>query len=117
MHRTIGPAWTERGRPPAGYFTKRLAEDWLRAVLDHARRGTLPGLVRTDVTFAQVCDEYLAHEERDRRLKPSTLRDYRSTIGAHLLPAFADLPVEDTTEMIERWKRRLEMSTRRRSRG
>ncbi|MGZ4179516.1 MAG: hypothetical protein ACXVUL_02350 [Solirubrobacteraceae bacterium] len=22
----LGPAWTERGRPPAGYFTKRLAE-------------------------------------------------------------------------------------------
>jgi integrase len=111
MHRTIGPAWTGRGRPPAGHFTKRLAEDWLREVLDQARRGTLPGLVRTDVTFAQVCDEYLAHKEGDRRLKPSTLRDYRSTIGAHLVPAFGDLPVEDiTTEMVERWKLGLEMS-------
>jgi hypothetical protein len=25
----IGPAWTGRGRPAAGYVTKRLAEDWL----------------------------------------------------------------------------------------
>jgi integrase len=43
VQRKIGPAWTERGRPPAGYFTKRTAEAWLRDVLDQARRGTLPG--------------------------------------------------------------------------
>jgi integrase len=107
----MGPAWTGRGRPPAGYFTKRLAEDWLREVLDQARRGTLPGLVRTDVTFAQACEDYLAHKERDRRLKPSTLRDYRSAVTVHLLPAFGELPVEDiTTEMVESWKLGLEMS-------
>src|SRR4051794_30995792 len=50
VQKRIGPAWTERGRPPAGYFTKRTAEDWLRGVLDEARRGTLPGLVRTGAT-------------------------------------------------------------------
>ena len=27
VQKLIGPAWTERGRPPAGYFTKRTAED------------------------------------------------------------------------------------------
>ena len=37
VQRTIGPAWTERGRPPRGYFTKRTAEAWLRDVLDQAR--------------------------------------------------------------------------------
>ena len=47
VQRKIGPAWTERGRPPAGYVTKRLAEAWLRDVLDQARRGSLPGMVRT----------------------------------------------------------------------
>ena len=36
VQKRIGPAWTERGRPPAGYFTKRTAEDWLRRVLDEA---------------------------------------------------------------------------------
>ena len=51
VQRKIGPAWTERGRPPAGYYTKRLAEEWLRDVLDQARRGTLagPGPHRRDV--------------------------------------------------------------------
>ena len=43
VKRKVGPAWVGRGRPAAGYFTKRLAEDWLREVLDEARRGTLPG--------------------------------------------------------------------------
>ena len=37
VQRKIGPAWPERGRPPAGHFTKRQAEDWLRDVLDQAR--------------------------------------------------------------------------------
>ena len=41
----------QRGRPAAGYFTKRTAEAWLRGVLDEARRGTLPGMVRTGVTL------------------------------------------------------------------
>jgi hypothetical protein len=110
-HRTLGPAWTGRGRPPAGYFTKRLAEDWLREILDQARRGTLPGMVRTGVAFAEACEDYLAHKEADRRLKPTTLRDYRSTVKFHLLPAFGALRVEDiTTDMIETWKLTLRMS-------
>jgi len=111
VHRTIGPAWTRRGRPPAGYFTKRLAEDWLVDVLGQARAGTLPGMWRTGVTFAEACEDYLAHKENDRRLKPTTLRDYGSIIKAHLVPAFGALPVEDiTTEMVEDWKLTLQMS-------
>ena len=34
MQKKIGPAWTSRGRPADGYFTKRTAEAWLRDVLD-----------------------------------------------------------------------------------
>jgi integrase len=104
VQKKLGPAWTERGRPPAGYFTKRLAEDWLRRTLDQARRGTLPGMVRTGATFADAAVEYLRYVEHDRGRKPSTLRGYRSMIEAHLLPAFGVLAVEAvTTEVIERW--------------
>jgi hypothetical protein len=67
----IGPAWTSRGRPADGYFTKRKAEAWLRDVLDQARRGTLPGLVRTRVKFAEAADEWLRYVEHDRDCKPS----------------------------------------------
>jgi hypothetical protein len=71
VQRKLGPAWTERGRPAAGYFTKRSAEDWLRKVLDEARDGTLPGLVKTDVTFAEAADEWLRYVEHDRARKLS----------------------------------------------
>jgi integrase len=90
-------AWTERGRPPAGYFTKRQAEDWLRGVLDEARRGTLPGMVRTGATFADAATEFLRYAEQDRGCKASTLRDYRSNLEAHLLPAFGAVALEDLT--------------------
>ena len=35
VKKTLGPAWTYRGRPPAGYFTKRTAEAWLRRMDRH----------------------------------------------------------------------------------
>src|SRR5664279_2502276 len=54
VQRKLGPAWTGRGRPAAGHFTKRLAEDWLRDTLDEARRGTLEEPVRTGATFADA---------------------------------------------------------------
>jgi integrase len=104
IQKKLGPAWTGRGRPPAGYFTKRLAEDWLRSVMEEARRGTLPGLVRTGATFADAAAEYQRYIEQDRGRKPSTLRGYRSAIEAHLLPAFGTRPVESVgTEEIEAW--------------
>jgi integrase len=104
VQKKLGPAWTERGRPPAGYYTKRLAEDWMRETLDAARRGTLPGMVRTGATFADAAAEYLRYIEHDRGRKPSTLRGYRSTIEVHLLPAFGGMAVEAvTTAVIETW--------------
>jgi integrase len=96
VQKKLGPAWTERGRPPAGYFTKRLAEDWLQDTLASARRGTLPGSVRTGATFADATAEWLRYVAEDRDVKPSTMTDYRS-VAARLVAAFGDLPVEDLT--------------------
>jgi integrase len=104
VQRTLGPAWTGRGRPAAGYFTKRLAEDWLRDTLDEARRGTLPGSVRTGATFADAAAEWLRYVEDDRDVKPSTLTDYRS-VARRLVEQFGDLAIEDVTaERIEEWR-------------
>jgi integrase len=104
VQKKLGPAWAERGRPPAGYFTKRTAEDWLRGTLDEARRGSLPGMVRTGATFADAAAEWLRYIEFDRERKPSTVGDYRSIVSAQLLPECGELPIEAiTTEMIERW--------------
>ncbi|HEX8958561.1 MAG TPA: site-specific integrase, partial [Solirubrobacterales bacterium] len=104
LQRRIGPAWTERGRPAAGYFTKRTAETWLRDVLDEARRGTLPGLVKTGVTFADAAAEWLRYVEHDRDRKPSTIVGYKAILRAQLLPAFGEEPIESiTTVKIESW--------------
>ena len=73
VQRKLGPAWTERGRPPAGYYTKRAAEAWLRDVMDEARRGTLPGMVRTGATFADAAAEWLRYIEQERGRKASTI--------------------------------------------
>jgi integrase len=116
VKRAIGPAWTGRGRPPAGYYTKRTAELWLADVLAQARAGTLPGMVRTGATFADACDEYLRYVAFDLDRKPSTIVDYRSIIRAHLLPAFGTLRLEDlTTERIEAWKSTLTVCNRSKS--
>ncbi len=114
IQKKIGPAWSGRGRPPAGYYTKRLAEDWLREVLDEARRGTLPGVTRSGATFADAAAEWLRFIEQDRERKPSTIRDYRSVLESRLLPVFAPMPIEDITiGVIEQWRASLgELSNR-----
>jgi integrase len=113
VHRTIGPVWTERGRPCAGFYTKRTAQSWLRDLLERARAGVLPGMVRTGVTFADAAAEFLRYVEHDLDRKPSTVADYRSVIRAHLLPAFGALRLEDVTaERVEAWKTTLQLSNR-----
>jgi hypothetical protein len=71
VQKKLGPAWTDRGRPPTGYFTKRTAEALLRDTLDEARRGTLPGMVQTAATFADAAAEYLRYVEHDLGRKAS----------------------------------------------
>lgn len=107
VQKKLGPAWTGNGRPPAGYFTKRTAQQALQAILTDARRGTLPGQTSTGATFGDAAMEWLRHAEHERHLKPSTLRDYRSAVNAHLLPAFGSMRLEAvTTRVIEQWRAR-----------
>jgi hypothetical protein len=62
-------------------------------------------MVRTGATFADAAADFLRYVEHDRDCKPSTLRNYRSVVEAHLVPAFGDERVEDVTAaMIEDWR-------------
>jgi integrase len=115
VKRRIGTAWTGRGRPAPGFFTRRTAEQWLRATLsecdDRAARGIDP-----DVTFAMAAAEWLRYVEHDRAVKPSTLRDYRSGLQHHLLPAFGGRRLIDiTTAELERWRSAVPASARTRN--
>jgi len=72
--------------------------------LVEAAAGTLPGLVRTAATVADVCTEYLRYIEQDRERKPSTLRDYDSIFRNHVLPHLGTIHLGDLTpERVERW--------------
>ena len=66
VKKRIGPAWSGRGRPTAGHFTKRTAEAWLRKTLVEAAAGTLPGIVRTGATVADACEDTCASGRRAR---------------------------------------------------
>jgi len=104
VQKKIGPAWSGRGRPPAGFFTKRLAEEWLRQALHQASRGTLVGQVRSGATFADAAAEWLRYIEVDRSRKPSTIEGYKVIVRSQLMPAFGEMPLEAiTTPVIERW--------------
>jgi hypothetical protein len=101
--RSAGPGPGEGGRQPA---TSRSARPKLGSaiVLDEARRGTLPGLVKTDVTFRDTAEEWLRYVEHARGRKPSTIVGYRAMLRSQLLPHFGELPIESiTTPMVEEW--------------
>src|SRR4051812_24963161 len=105
VQRRVGPAWTQRGRPGDGYFTKRTAEAWLRELLDQARAGLV---VRTGVTFTEAAAEWLRYVEEDRAIKPTTLRDYRASVRYRILPFFGETPIEAiTTQTVEAWRAQL----------
>jgi integrase len=106
VQKKLGPAWTRRGRPAAGYFTKTLAQVWLDETLAQARRGELPGMVRTGASFADAAAEWLRYSECDRAVKPGTLAGYRSIVSV-LNREFGQTRIEDfTPEFFESWKGR-----------
>ena len=108
--RLLGPAWTERGRPPAGYYTRKTAEAELAGILTDARRGEIPDPgARSGRTFGDAVAEWLRYVEHEKARRPSTLRDYRSTASGALLPEFGDeTPLEAiTTERIEAYRQRV----------
>lgn len=106
VHTRIGPHWSDRKREPAaGSYTKTSAKAWLDDKLAKARRGELPGMVRTGTTFAAACDEWIAYK-RDRKVKLSTQIDYEH-MADRMRKVFGErygerLKVENvTSEMVE----------------
>jgi integrase len=113
VKKTIGLAHTGRGRPPAGTYSRRTAEDWLRDVLQQAEAKTLPGTACPGVTFEQAAREWLRFVAEERACKPSTVRSYRSSVEARLIPAFGEWRLEDITARdLERWRATLLTSPR-----
>ena len=103
--RVLGPAWAQRSgkrtargavvwhaadgsKPDGSYLTPREAQAELRRLLEHdaVKRPTARTAKRAPETFADAAEAWLAHGERKRNLKRSTLKDYRQVLDAYLLP-------------------------------
>jgi hypothetical protein len=113
VQKKLGPAWTERERPAAGHLTKRQAEGWLQDTLAEARRGMLPGVVRT-ATFADAAAEFLRYVEHDRRRKATTVATYNAIIRVRLVPAFDPRRLEDiSSDDVEAWFQTVERAEAR----
>ena len=101
----LGPAWvrdsrkrTPRGavvwhagdgsKPDPSYLTPKEADAELRRLLEHdaVKRPTPRSARGKPVTFADAAEAWLLHGERRRGLKHSTLKDYRQSLDAYLLP-------------------------------
>ncbi len=116
VQKKIGPAWTRPGRPDDGFVNRRGAEAWLSDVLAQAHAGTLPGMVRTGVTFERAGTEWLRYCVEDRACKPSTMVDYRHTVNRVLVPVFGPVLLEDiTAPAIEAWRASLTTAARTRN--
>jgi len=93
-------------KPASDWLTPDEAAVALRTLL--AAAPVTPPVTSEAPTFGQVCDEWLRHGERERRLKPSTLIDYRSSTSARILPALGALRVDAvSTDDLESWRQRL----------
>jgi integrase len=95
VQRKLGPAAMGNGRPAAGYYTRKQAEDALQEVLADARRGTAD--TRAGATFADASAEFLRYVEHDREREPSTVGDYRGVINGYLLPRFGERDLASIT--------------------
>ncbi|HMJ03251.1 MAG TPA: site-specific integrase [Conexibacter sp.] len=106
----IGPVWTERGRPPQGFYTRKMAEAVLHAWMTDARRGAHddPITGRT-MTFEAACEAWLSYVEHDKGRASTTVGDYRRTCKNHFWPEFGpDTPVRSITKRdVERLRGRL----------
>ena len=71
--KTLGQAWIKASRPPAGFMTKAQAEAAGQRFLD-AHATSVPADRRT---LARALQDFIAHSERERRLRESTLAEYR----------------------------------------
>ena len=110
VQKLLGPAWTERSRPPAGYFTKRTAEEALQQVLADARRGMLPDSRRRSGTRSAMhapsgCATSSTTSSGRRRRSGTTAT---SSTARCCRSSARTLPIEKiTTERIEEFRERL----------
>jgi integrase len=109
----VGPAWAQRhgdrwrkrgGTVPHGYYTPDDATEKMREFIDNREQQLCDehadhraGRRGRATLFEDVAMEWHRHGEQVAGWKPSTVRDRRSTLRVHLLPAFGHRPIGELT--------------------
>jgi integrase len=103
----LGPLWEGRGRPPAGYWTRKLAEAELRERL--VDMGREPGSPSGSISVGNCGRAFLRYLEHERDRAPSTVTDYRNALDSRVIPFLGEhTPIAAiTTEDIEGLRREL----------
>ena len=99
----IGPDG-QRHNAPATFITKTDAGGWLAAQQTDIARGTWgkPAPARRELVpvFADYAAKWLA----TRPLRGRSIREYRSVLGGHLIPAFGAMRLDEITpEAVREW--------------
>jgi integrase len=102
--RKLGPLWEGKGRPPAGWLSRKEARALLDEILVGARKRSQRHPVAR-LRFEQVADDWMDHGRFERALKPSTVMEYESVLSCHLLPVFGGCDLERlTAQEIDAWR-------------
>lgn len=113
--KVIGPAWAERhgdgwrkrrGTVPQGHFTPDHANERKRELIEQRERELREesGPAREPTSFERVAWAWHEYGETVAGWKPSTVRDRRSTLRGHLIPAFGSRSVHEMThDEVVRW--------------
>jgi Phage integrase, N-terminal SAM-like domain len=100
----LGPAWTKRSRPAAGYLTPGQAESRLADIL----AGKDPDIIvvpASGVVFTHAANEWLRWVAEDRKREVSTVQGYRRAIEGRLIPRFGSTALEViTTDDADAWR-------------
>ena len=115
--RALGRLWTKRSKPPEGYLTRGQAQARLAAILAGEDETLAIKPEQEVVTLGRAVDEWLRYVQDDKQRARSTVRDYRNTARARLLPALgADTPVDTiTTEDVDELREALLAQVSRRT--
>ena len=123
--RKIGPAWAERhgstwrkrrGVCPEGFFVPNAASSRMRVLIDEHETELANALAdrsagipdRRAATFDDVAWAWHEHGRLVAGWKPATVRDRRSTLRAHLIPAFGPRPIRELSrDEVRHWWRGL----------
>lgn len=110
----LGPAWVERhgdvwrkrrGTLPDGHLVPSVAAERMREVIDAHEEENAAVVAdraagvkdRREVTYGDAAEEWWAFGRDVLGWKPATVRDRRSTLRVHLLPAFGAMPLREFT--------------------